>query len=264
MLTPRSVAVLLFMAISLPAAARDVALPPAGAQYDSQLGGAYPTPAGSEIISRDREAAPAAGLYNVCYVNAFQTQPQETAWWIANHPDLLLRQNGNWAEDANWPGEILLDTSTGAKRTALATIVSAWITKCADDGYDAIEADNLDSYSRSNGALRIEDNLTFATQLVAHAHALGLAFGQKNSGELAGRGKAIGFDFAIVESCQVYDECDEYTEVFGAHVLSIEYTDTDASHFETSCSLPGRQISVIRRDRNLTIPGKASYFYQTC
>lgn len=246
------------------AAAQDVTLPPAGGQYDSQLGGAYDPPDGTLIVSRDRSEPPAPGLYNICYVNAFQTQPQETGWWLDNHPDLLLRRQGVVAEDLNWPGEVLLDTSSEAKRAALAVIVTGWIDQCARDGYQAIEADNLDTYSRSADALSIADNLAYASLLIEHAHGLGLAFGQKNGGELGGRSKAAGFDFAIVESCQVYDECEGYVEAFGAHVLAIEYTDTDAVHFKTSCAARGHQISVIRRDRNLTMTGEPSYFYQTC
>jgi hypothetical protein len=246
------------------AMAQSVALPPAGGQYDSQLGGAYEPPAGTVIVSRDRADPAAPGLYNICYINAFQTQPQETDWWLANHADLLLRQYGELAEDLNWPGEILLDTSTDAKRAGLAAIVGSWIQQCARDGYDAIEADNLDTYSRSDGALSIDDNLRYVAALVEKAHGLGLAFGQKNGGELADRGKAVGLDFAIVESCQVYEECEGYTEVFGAHVLEIEYTDTDERYFNEACTVRGSKISVIRRDRNLTIPRKPSYFYKTC
>ena len=254
---------LLAMAASA-SAQESVRLPPAGGQYDSQLGGAYDPPPGTLIVSRDRAEPAVPGLYNICYVNAFQTQPHETDWWLTHHPDLLLRHDGTLAEDPNWPGEILLDTSTEAKRAALAAIVTGWIGQCAADGYDAIEADNLDTYARSSGALSVADNLTFAGLLIDHAHGLGLAFAQKNAGDLGASGKAAGFDFAIVESCEVSDECTAYTDVFGAHVLEIEYTDTDASHFEAACALRGRQISVIRRDRNLTIPGEPSYFYQTC
>jgi hypothetical protein len=257
------VALILALATT-PVVAAEIALPPAGGQYDSQLGGAYEPPAGTLIVSRDRTAPPAPGLYNICYVNAFQTQPQETDWWLANHSDLLLRENGVLAEDPNWPGEILLDTSSETKRAGLLAVVGGWIDQCAADGYDAIEADNLDTYSRSDGALNIEDNLAFAAALIERAHNLGLAFGQKNSAELGSRGKAIGFDFAITESCQVYDECGDYMDVFGAHVLEIEYTDTEASFFDAACTAHGRQISVIRRDRNLTMPGEPSYFYQTC
>lgn len=241
-----------------------VRLPPAGGQYDSQLGGAYDPPPGTVIVSRDRADPVAPGLYNVCYVNAFQTQPQETEWWLAHHPDLLLRHDSILAEDPNWPGETLLDTSAEAKRTALAAVVTGWIDQCAEGGYDAIEADNLDTYARSDGALSIADNLAYAGMLIGHAHGLGLAFAQKNAGDLGAAGKAAGFDFAIVESCQAYGECADYTAVFGRHVLEIEYTDTHVSHFATACAQRGRQISVIRRDRNLTIPGEPSYFYQTC
>lgn len=250
--------------LAAPANAADVVLPPAGGQYDSQLGGAYDPPAGTLIVSRDRSEPPAAGLYNICYVNAFQTQPQETGWWRANHPDLLLQHDGTLVEDANWPGEILLDTGTPEKRADLLAIVGNWIDQCARDGYDAIEADNLDTYSRSAGALSIDDNLEFAAALIQRAHASGLAFGQKNGAELGARGKAIGFDFAIVEGCQVYDECDAYTDVFGRYVLEIEYTDTDASYFDAACAARGHHISVIRRDRNLTMADEPSYFYQTC
>ena len=265
MILTRPSLILALLLLSLfPAAAQSVRLPPAGAQYDSQLGGAYPPPAGTQIVSRDREDLPAPGVYSICYINAFQTQPQDAAWWTSNHLDLLLQRDGAPVADPNWPGEYLLDVSMAEKRAALLAIVGPWIDQCARDGFAAIEADNLDTYSRSDGALAIEDNLVFAASLVERAHALGLAFGQKNGAELGTRGQKIGFDFAIVESCQVYDECGDYTDVFGRHVLEIEYTDTDARHFTDACAARGSQISVIRRDRGLTMPGEPDYFYQTC
>src|SRR5690606_18115219 len=52
-------------------------LPPPNARFDYQLGGAYTPPGGVQIVSRDREATPAAGAYNICYVNGFQIQPGE-------------------------------------------------------------------------------------------------------------------------------------------------------------------------------------------
>ncbi len=59
------------------ASAACVQPPTANADFDYQLGGAYPPPAGVSIVSRDREEAPVAGLYNICYVNGFQIQPDE-------------------------------------------------------------------------------------------------------------------------------------------------------------------------------------------
>jgi len=250
--------------LATPTFAAEVRLPPSGAQYDSQLGGAYRPPAGTQVISRDREDAPARGLYNVCYVNAFQTQPQDSKWWRQNHPDLLLSKNGRLVEDPNWPGEYLLDTTSPAKRQALLAIVGKWINGCAQDGFDAIEADNLDTYSRSNGAISIADNLAFAHDFVAIAHGLGLAAAQKNGVDLGRRGRSAGFDFAITESCEVYDECGTYKSVFGAQVYDIEYTDTARAHFDHLCATPGRNFSVTLRDRNLTSPAHPSYIYEAC
>ena len=51
-------------------------------------------------MSRDHDAAAAPGLYNICYVNAFQAQPDAASWWKTNHPDLLLHdKNGNLVID---------------------------------------------------------------------------------------------------------------------------------------------------------------------
>lgn len=245
--------------------AATVILPPAGGQYDSQLGGAYPPPDGVSVLSRDRTEPPVPGLYNICYINAFQTQPQELGLWTSLPISVLLtRPDGSIVEDPNWPGEVILDTSTAEKRAALFLVTSQWIAQCARYGFQAIEADNLDTYSRSNGALTVADNLAYASALAAYAHGLGLAFAQKNGVELGQQGKSAGFDFAIVESCQMYAECDAYTDVYGRNVIEIEYTDTDPRFFETACAARGEKISVIRRDRNLTMSGDPSYFYRTC
>ncbi|WP_137022962.1 endo alpha-1,4 polygalactosaminidase, partial [Streptomyces albus] len=55
-------------------AVQDVTLPPAHADFDYQIGGAYTPPKGVKAVSRDHTAKPADGLYNICYVNAFQAQ----------------------------------------------------------------------------------------------------------------------------------------------------------------------------------------------
>jgi hypothetical protein len=249
--------------LTVPALAQEP--PPPGGQYDSQLGGAYPPQAGTTIVSRDREDAPAPGLYNICYVNAFQTQPQDADWWRETHPDLLLRgRNGQLVEDENWPGELLLDTGTAEKREALAAIVGEWIVGCARAGFQAIEADNLDTYSRSHEMLSMADNLAYAKLLTGIAASHGLAFGQKNAAELLDRAKAHGFSFAIVESCEVWDECEAFMAVYGRNVLEIEYTDTPRENFETACAARGDEIAVILRDRMLGTPDSADYHYETC
>jgi hypothetical protein len=241
-----------------------VFLPPAGG-YDTQLGGDYPPPAGVTTVSRDRQSPPAPGLYSICYFNGFQTQADETEWWQQNHPDLLLRgKDGKPVEDKKWPGEFLLDTSTDAKRRAIFGVIGAWVRKCAEDGFNAIEPDNLDSWSRSSGLLTINDNLALVRLMSDLAHDLGLAVAQKNNSEIGATGKVLaGFDFAIAEECEVYDECDAYTSNY-IQVLEIEYTDNDPDAFKRACSKRGGKIPIVLRDRNLTMPENKAYRFEMC
>jgi len=48
---------------------------PTGTDVDYQLGGAAEPEPNVGIVVRDRTDPPAAGRFNVCYVNGFQTQP---------------------------------------------------------------------------------------------------------------------------------------------------------------------------------------------
>ncbi len=237
-----------------------VALPPADGGLDYQLGGGYEPPAGVMIVSRDRNDTPAAGLYNICYVNGFQAQPDEESFWLDQHPDLVLRDgNGDPVIDQDWD-EMLLDTSTDAKRTALAEIVGGWIAQCGTDGFDAVEIDNLDSYSRSMDLLSQDDAVAYMALLSDAAHQHGMAIAQKNSTEILDRHDEMGTDFAVAEECSTWDECADYVDVYGDAVLMIEYVEGD---FANGCAqYPDH--SIVLRDVNLTTPGNGSYVYDGC
>ena len=260
-----SCAAVLVGACASAGSAATVPLPPANGQFDYQIGGAYTPSSTVKIVDRDRLDAPAAGKYNVCYVNAFQTQPDDATWWKTNHDDLLLKKaNGSYVIDSAWD-EMLLDTSTAAKRTRLLAIVGGWIDGCKARGYDAVEPDNLDSYSRSSKRLTKQNNVDFAKLLAARAHVDGLAIAQKNDSSMAADGKAIGFDFAIVEECQVYDECDDFTSVYGTQVYEIEYNDNGGTaNFTKACNARGATTSVIYRDRDVVAKGASGYVYKFC
>lgn len=243
------------------AMAATYAPPPANAKFDYQIGGAYAPPAGVSVVSRDRKATPAAGLYTICYVNAFQTQPDEIAWWQANHDDLLLKDgSGQYVVDGDW-GENLLDVSTAAKRTAIAAIVNGWIDGCAASGFKAVEPDNIDSWTRSEGLLTQANAVAFLKLLAPHAHARNLAIAQKNTAELGTAGRGAGLDFAIAEECGRYDECDAFTSVYGSNVIVIEYT---KSAFRKACTKWGASLSVVLRDVLVTAPGSRTYQYDAC
>jgi hypothetical protein len=240
-------------------ASAQIALPPAGANPDYQLGGAYDPPDGVAIVARDRTADPAPGLYSICYVNAFQTQPGELADWPG---ELILKDaSGEPVRDPDWPDEAIVDTRDAA---AVAAIVTPWIDACAASGFDAVEFDNLDTYTRTDGTLTRDDNLTVATLLVRAAHDAGLAAGQKNAAEDARLlHDRAGFDFAVTEECAVWDECGAYTAVYGDAVIAVEYTDDLPRPFAAMCEsdLPP---SAVLRDRDLTTPGDPAYFFESC
>lgn len=235
--------------------------PEAGAPFDYQIGGAYPPPSGVRVVSRDRADRPARGLYSVCYVNAFQAQPGELRWWRERHPALLLRgEDGRLVTDDAWD-EVLLDTSTAAKRAALARIVGAWIDDCARRGFQAVEPDNLDSFERSGGLLTPADNADFARLLAARAHAAGLAIGQKNTTELLPRRAAVGFDFAVAEECGEYDECGRYASAYDGRVLVVAYDEAD---FAVTCRRWGGRIAVVLRDREVAPAGEPDHVSRIC
>ncbi|MFH8336771.1 endo alpha-1,4 polygalactosaminidase [Streptomyces sp. AM6-12] len=230
-----------------------VRLPPRHAGFDYQIGGAYPPPAGVRIVSRDRSDSPAPGLYNICYVNAFQAQPTERASWPR---DLLLRdEHGKIVMDTDW-NEALLDIGTPAKRERVARRVNNWIDGCARKGFDAVEPDNYDSYTRSHGLLTASDATAFIALLSRHAHARHLAIAQKNTSELAGQRRRAGLDFAVAEECGQYDECGVYAKAFGDRVVDIEYT---ASGLRKALAGWGKRLSIVRRDRDVSTPGTAGY-----
>lgn len=234
-------------------ATAQVRLPPRHAGFDYQIGGAYPPPKGVRIVSRDRSSVPAPGLYNICYVNAFQAQPEERAAWPA---DLLLRDaDGEVVNDEDW-NEPLLDIRTPAKRERVAERVGRWIDECATKGFDAVEPDNYDSYSRSHDLLTADDATAFVALLSRHAHARHLAIGQKNTPELAGVRKRAGLDFAVAEECGEYDECGTYAKAFADRVVVIEYSDKG---LRKAVAGFGVRLSIVRRDRMVSAPGSAGY-----
>ncbi len=233
--------------------AAEVLLPPADAAWDYQIGGARPVPDPAQVVVRDRRD-PAAGAYPVCYVNGFQTQPDERAFW-ARRPALVLRDGrGRPVLDSAW-GEQLLDLRTPAKRQRLARVVDRWLGRCAQDGFVGAEIDNLDSWTRSHGLVKRRHATAYARLLTAAAHRHGLAVAQKNAATLLQQ--RLGFDFAVVEECARWDECRRFADAFGGRVFVVEYRTSD---WERACHQVGDRVSVLLRDRDVTPAGP----FRTC
>ena len=255
------------------AAAGGVEAPPPDATFDYQIGGHYPLPDGVTVVSRDWFASPAAAdpAYSICYVNAFQTQANESG---VDRPD----ERSNWprrlvlerlGDDPNWGGEYLINISTARKRKRAARWVAQMTDGCASKGYEAVEYDNLDSWTRFDGTpleRRVPfgkaDALAFAKRLARRAHARGLAVGQKNTADVTVRqAREAGFDFAIAEECARYHECGRYRRVHGDRVIVIEYRRRD---FDAACDTVGDSLSVVLRDRQVSRPGSPRYRYDAC
>lgn len=234
-----------------------VRLPPAGAGFDYQLGGDGSLPAGVTVVARDWQAGSPVGgeVYDICYVNAFQSQP-DVQW----PPEVVTT-----AEDPDWPGEFVIDLSSAQTREVAAARVGEMIEHCAQRGFDAVEFDNLDTFVRfgdlGSGEVGFgrAETAAYASLLVEMAHANGLAAGQKNTVELLG--EPLGFDFAVVEQCGEYAECDAFREAYGERVYAIEYT---AEGLAAACAALGEDASVILRDLDLVAAGAPGYVYATC
>lgn len=232
---------------------------------DYQLGGAYEPAAGTTIVARDASDPPAEGTFSICYLNGFQTQPGDGDWWLREHPDLVLHDAaGEPAVDPGWPDEMALDTSTPEQREQIAGIVEPWIAGCADAGFDAVELDNLDSWTRFD-ALTMEGNLALAALLVDAGHEHDLWVAQKNALEAGDAGPAAGFDLVVTEECGQHDECAAYTELYGDRHVDVEYVEsTSEEAFAGMCEAGDVPPLTVLRDRPLAVGGAASHVRVAC
>ncbi|MFE6997738.1 endo alpha-1,4 polygalactosaminidase [Microbacterium sp. NPDC057659] len=234
-------------------------LPAGGVDY--QLGTPYAPPNGTAIVARDRLAQPASGVFSICYVNAFQTQPGELGDWPA---DALLRSGGEIVYDPDWPDEALLDLGEAGVRRLVVERVGGWIEDCGDAGFDAVELDNLDSFTRSGGAFDVDAAVQTAAGLAEIAHESGLLIGQKNAAEYSARmHDEAGFDFAVAEECAAFEECAAYTDVYGENLIDIEYPDT-LDDFDAACAAEVLPDRAVLRDRLLVGPDEKGYLLERC
>lgn len=236
--------------------------PVVGGIVDYQLGGAYEPDNEVTIVVRDRTDEPDSSRYSICYVNAFQTQPDEREALARDHPEVLLTGPDGPVTDPDWPDEQLFDLSTPELRGEVLTLVEPWIAGCAEDGFEAIEADNLDAWTRSQGLYTREDAEAFAEDLTALAHEHDLAIGQKNAAEVDG--PSLGFDFAVTEECAVFDECRAFSSLYDESVIEVEYTDNGREAFAEACRDRYDDHPITLRDRDLLPTDEEGHVFETC
>ncbi len=146
-----------------------------------------------------------------------------------------------------FPDERWLDVS---RFGLFAPILERRFRLCARKGFDAVEPDNIAGWENRTGFhLTAVDQLRFNRWVAARVHALGMAVALKNDPrqvpQLVGQ-----FDFAIVEQCFQYRECDSYSPFIRRDkaVFEAEY-ELEPSDYCTEAK--GLGFSAIRKSYDL-------------
>jgi hypothetical protein len=129
--------------------------------------------------------------------------------------------DGIGLELANWPGENWIDT----RRADVRAIMLKRLDQAVERGCAGVDPDNVDAYTNDNGlGLTEADAIDYARFLAREAHARGLAIGLKNIPQLAAQ-LVDDFDWALSESCFLYDECGAFQPFLDANkaVFVAEY-----------------------------------------
>jgi hypothetical protein len=200
----------------------DVAWTPApDSTWQWQLSGALDLSVAADVFDVDLFDTPASavaqahaqGARVVCYFSAGTLE----AGRADAFPEAVA---GEPLED--WPDERWLDIRA---LDVLGPILERRLDLCARKGFDGVEADNVDGYANATGfPLRAADQLRFNRFLAREAHARGLAIAFKNDLDQAAALQP-GFDWALVEQCFQYDECERLRPftAAGKAVFAVEY-----------------------------------------
>ena len=206
---------------------------PAGASWYWQLQGALNLSRDVQIYNIDLFDTPIATIQNlkasgktlVCYFSAGSYENWRTD--ASQFPSAALGNNLS-----GWPGERWLDV----RNPEVLNIMARRMDLAKSKGCDALEPDNVDGYSNNAGfPLTANDQVAYLQKLAAAAHARGLKIALKNATDLVGAVHSE-FDFAVVEECFKYNECQAYTKFTetGKAVLNAEYTNYSAATCSTA------------------------------
>lgn len=167
----------------------------------------------------------AAGNRVVCYFSA--------GTWESFRPDADAVPSSARLDDAalgDFPDEVWLAIGDPAARPAIEAVMATRLDAARAAGCDGVEPGNVDGWANpdeTGGAITAADQLDWNRWLADQAHARGLAVGLKNDVDQLDD-LVADFDFAVVEQCWAYDECDAWVETFldvGKPVFVQEYGD---------------------------------------
>ncbi|MBB5648911.1 endo alpha-1,4 polygalactosaminidase [Pedobacter cryoconitis] len=152
-----------------------------------------------------------------------------------------------------WPKERWLDIR---QREKLRPWLNSRIDRILSKGFDAIEPDNLDSYSNETGFdISINDTKLYCDFLIKLAHDKGLGIGQKNVPELSAE-YSKKFDWVLTEDAfdQKWENDVKPYITQNKPVFAVEYTDqTSQSTFSNTICPKAKNLkySAILKKRGL-------------
>ena len=129
-----------------------------------------------------------------------------------------------------------------------------------DKGCDGVEPDNVDGYANKSGfKITYADQLKYNIWLAQQAHDKGLAVGLKNASPMV-NDLVSYFDFAVVEQCFQYNECNAYKPFISANkaVFEVEYSLKPAKFCKQANDLGFSSLKM-----PLDLDGSARYSCQT-
>ncbi len=157
-----------------------------------------------------------AGIVVVCYV--------ETGAWESYRADAAaFPEEVLGAGVDGYPEERWLDVR---RLDVLLPLMTARLDAAAAKGCDGVEPDLDDGYTADTGfPITEDDQVAYDTALVEAAHARGMSMGLKNGPGLAARMAPVA-DWALNESCALYDECGAYAAfvALSKAVFHVEYS----------------------------------------
>ncbi|MFM2151835.1 MAG: hypothetical protein RL199_270 [Pseudomonadota bacterium] len=196
--------------------------PVAGTTWQIQLDGTPDLKPEAAVYDVDLFEAPdetferlrGLGRRVVCYFNAGAFEP-----W---RPDATAFPSAALGRPlAQWRDERWLDIrSDGVRR-----VLEGRLDLAASRGCDGVDPDNVDGFSNATGfPLDAADQLDFNRFLAGEARARGLAVGLKNNTRQM-PWLVADYDFAVVEECFRFRECDRLRPFIeaGKAVFEIEY-----------------------------------------
>ena len=207
--------------ISIMAASRIFAaaqsIPP-NARFDWQLQGS-PNPAallresGTKVFDIDPDHSSASqiasfkgqGITVICYFSAGSAED-----WRSDYSKFTSADKAGPLD--GWAGEYVVNVTDNVK-----SIMTARMQRYQGMGCDGVEPDNTDQVADPSGYIQF---------LSSTAHSMGLSVALKNNANLAGNAAIVAVvDFAVVEQCYEYGECDSYLPLIkaGKAVFDVEY-----------------------------------------